>query len=237
MPKYFEYLRTLLPEITLWSKIVMGDLSRYGATTSTLPKIYSGMLNSKEEITNCYAELYFRIKKMDKKDLKIPIKRYIRKTWKNKLGFQRQFVDAYIACNNLPKRVTNLFQRKKSFAKKEVDVSNSEDEKKDDINEFEETWQESSTPVRSKRKHSFLEKPAKKVKFDPKSAEKLKTSNSPSKQSSKKTVKRKMILRNQLSSVESRNKKDKKLAKMENSSLKKNSQSTPQVKSSHQTSK
>ena len=124
-----------------------------------------------EKITNCYAELYFRRKKMNKRELKIPLDQYVRNVWRTRKGLQRQFVDADTKWNSRNKAVSMkswkpitkvLSEAEKEvepqFSDKEVDSNNENSE-----NDFEETWEEKIITAQNEIKATYL----KKISFNP----------------------------------------------------------------------
>ena len=118
MSKYVQCLLKMLPEIALWSKIFHGDLTRYQPEHAVLPQVEGKENLSGEAMTNCHAELYFHIKKLDKRELNTSLLDYIQRTNKRRLGSQRLFVDAYLkqehdsGGNAIPKRTLKSISQK-----------------------------------------------------------------------------------------------------------------------------
>ena len=63
MPDFFSYLKALLLEIVLWSKLFYGNLSRY-AGINIIEYMVDNRSLSTDQITNSHAELYFHLKKV-----------------------------------------------------------------------------------------------------------------------------------------------------------------------------
>ena len=89
MPDFFSYLRTLLLEIVLWSKLLYGHLSRY-AGINTIENMFDNRSLSTDEITNSHAELYFHLKKMDQNKINLPLCKYIKENNNFRIALQRQ---------------------------------------------------------------------------------------------------------------------------------------------------
>ena len=76
MPDFF-YLRVLLLEIVLWSKLFYGNFSGY-AGINIIENMVDNRSLSTDEITNSYAELSFYFKKLDQNKINLPLCKYIK---------------------------------------------------------------------------------------------------------------------------------------------------------------
>ena len=159
MPKFFEYFQGLLNHVTLWSKLLTGDLKRYSVTYDLHLSIKRPERLTNDEITNSYAELYFHLKKADETKKNQPLGRFISQNKKFNLAIKRQFVDKLV---------------KKEFEDHGRDQSNYLRKALGNINEDqsvtveEESWLPKRKPNTRKRKQSVLKSPSRPIHFHPK---------------------------------------------------------------------
>ena len=71
MPDIFSYLRALLLEIVLWSKLLYGNLSRY-AGIHIIENMIDNRKLSTDKITNSHAELCFHLKTFNQNKVNLP---------------------------------------------------------------------------------------------------------------------------------------------------------------------
>ena len=153
MPDFFSYLRTLLLEIVLWSKLLYGHLSRY-AGINTIENMFDNRSLSTDEITNSHAELYFHLKKMDQNKINLPLCKYIQlPDWVSKAVVELT-KNAYV--KGPTKRQCKTI--KQAFVKNYDDIDDKHNSVPSSEIEFE-TW----TPkkeIKKKKDNSFLSPPA-----------------------------------------------------------------------------
>ena len=129
MPKYSDYLKKLLYEIPLWSKLIKRRVE-----SNNCEEVMNELTPKNENISNCYAELYFRRKKMNKREQKIPLDQYVRNVWRTRKGLQRQFVDAYTKWNSKNKAVSMKSLKPKVLSEAEKEVESQFSDKEVDSN-------------------------------------------------------------------------------------------------------
>ena len=92
----FIRFKRFLPHISLWSKILHGDLNRCDKEHGpVLPGIIAEKNLSGYELTNSIAELHFHMKKATKDCMNIYLPRFIEYSNNFRSSLQRQFVDQF----------------------------------------------------------------------------------------------------------------------------------------------
>ena len=163
-PEFYSTFKRFLPHISLWSKILHGNLNRYDKEHGTiLPGIIAEKNLSRCEPTNSHAELY--MKKATKDCMNMYLSRYIEYTNTFRSSLQRQFVDQF--CH---KKYKKKYIPKRTYPKLEKDfLLNEKDIKQDgDKNNIEqEMWSRKTTPKKPSKyqKNSFLKNPSKPIDF------------------------------------------------------------------------
>ena len=145
----------------MWSKLCLGDITRYNDLYKKhlQPPNRKGKNYLMGNLTNAQMEEFFSIKKLERTQLKLPVEKFIEKSWEDNKGLRRQFVLKLI--ETLGARKDDSIITKKDLKKIETILQYKEDtdtsENEQDLAKHEvptEKWsKKSDTPKKGYTKH------------------------------------------------------------------------------------
>ena len=97
MPQFWDYFKQyMLPTITMWSSICLGDLNRFNKEYKKhlRPVAQKGKTYLTQNLTNAQVEQFFELKKQDKSTTPLTIDEFIHRCWKDNHGLRRQYISA-----------------------------------------------------------------------------------------------------------------------------------------------
>jgi sentrin-specific protease 1 len=193
MPKYFEYIfKNYLPNCTLWSGLLLGDVRRYNEAYGTKPNhpYNPAIRNSQvDNNTNAEVENFFKIKKNSsfkgKRHLRLDT--FIGENWADNKAIQREFVDGLIqGVGKRNKNLEKIEQLCSSIASNVEDISDNSDV--DELSTShcpEEQWHKPiPNESGSRKKGKYLSPSSKKLHFHHKFSQHPNKSKLPNKNSS-----------------------------------------------------
>ena len=95
MPLFWKYFRSvLLPTISMWSKLCLGDLSRYNGDYKNHLSVPRGKGKNylMSNLTNAQMEKFFSIKKIDRTQLRLSVVDFVQKCYRDNISLKRQFI-------------------------------------------------------------------------------------------------------------------------------------------------